>query len=774
MKVLNKRSRPRFHASYFCTRRNNETREQSAARRFADAERHRQMRLLRRIQPSSDHYQEALSYTKIFPDEINIRRMNVICEACSAFHFAGERTGRDSNIFASCCQKGAVILEEPLPFPDEFRILFEKNHPLSSEFFKHIRNYNASMAFASILSNVEILIGRGPCIYRISGQMYHFLGPANPAPGEMPTFGQLYFLDTSEARELRSCHPTNVNLNRELLDYLEQTIRNISPYASAYKLMREISDEEDLLAAIIIGSNNEQFPPHQLVVCPRASNLQIIPVINSNCDPMSYPLIFPAGDKGWHPGMSRQRGKNISILQFYAYRISQRSMFNLILKGGLLFQQYLVDAYVKVEKTRLTYQHKNQAVLRSETYHGLADYLATAANDHVLDYNEIDSFIESRYISAPEAFWRLSEYEMQEKSHTIVRLPVHLPNEQNVYFVSSKEQTALNRARSEDTMLTAWFKLNEKDNRSRVMLYHDISVHYVFNKRSKSWCPRIQNTNNIIGRMYSVSPRDLERYCLRLLLLHIPGAQSFEDLRIVNAMLYDSFYEAACKHELLEDNNEWTRSLNEAIQWQMPKELRQLFMTILIWGTSQNPIQLWDDFKQHLAEDYTRHYDTDTALLLAYNDIDNMLRTFQKSLANSFKIQEPRTISRITHATGQEMYNQLNPKQLSAINEILSAIEDRSSNTCFFVDGPGGTGKTFLYQTLCHILRGRDINIVTVAWTGIAANILPNGTTVHNRFKLPLTLLNESKLQLSGSSREADVIRQTKIIIWDEAPMASS
>ncbi|RIB23364.1 hypothetical protein C2G38_1891077, partial [Gigaspora rosea] len=146
--------------------------------------------------------------------------------------------------FASCCQKGAIILEEPLPFPDELRILFEKSHPLLSEFFKHIQNYNAAMAFASIVSNIEIPIGRGPCIYHIYGQIYHFLSSANPTPDEIPTFGQLYFLDTSEASELRSRHSMNVNLSRKLLDYLEQIIRNISPYAHAYKLMREISDEE--------------------------------------------------------------------------------------------------------------------------------------------------------------------------------------------------------------------------------------------------------------------------------------------------------------------------------------------------------------------------------------------------------------------------------------------------------------------------------------------------------------------------------------------------
>ncbi|CAG8497264.1 33907_t:CDS:2 [Racocetra persica] len=73
------------------------------------------------------------------------------------------------------------------------------------------------------------------------------------------------------------------------------------------------SPQANKVAAIVIGSNNDQFFPHHLVVHPCASNpnLQIIPVINANCDPMSYPLIFLAEDKGWHSGILNKHGKNV-------------------------------------------------------------------------------------------------------------------------------------------------------------------------------------------------------------------------------------------------------------------------------------------------------------------------------------------------------------------------------------------------------------------------------------------------------------------------------
>ncbi|ETA55742.1 hypothetical protein VCUG_02860, partial [Vavraia culicis subsp. floridensis] len=52
------------------------------------------------------------------------------------------------------------------------------------------------------------------------------------------------------------------------------------------------------------------------------------------------------------------------------------------------------------------------------------------ANMHVYNNNEIDQYINTRYVSAPEAMWRLLEYKMSDRSHSIIRLPVHLPDEQ--------------------------------------------------------------------------------------------------------------------------------------------------------------------------------------------------------------------------------------------------------------------------------------------------------------------------------------------------------
>ena len=53
----------------------------------------------------------------------------------------------------------------------------------------------------------------------------------------------------------------------------------------------------------------------------------------------------------------------------------------LILRGGRLFQQYLVDNFVKIENQRLKWLRHNQATIRAEFYQGLQDSLAIGEND---------------------------------------------------------------------------------------------------------------------------------------------------------------------------------------------------------------------------------------------------------------------------------------------------------------------------------------------------------------------------------------------------------
>ena len=65
---------------------------------------------------------------------------------------------------------------------------------------------------------------------------------------------------------------------------------------------------------------------------------------------------------------------------------------------------------------------------------------------------------------------------------------------------------------------------------------------------------------------------------------------------------------------------------------------------------------------------------------------------------------------------------------------------DSGSGGVFFVYGYGGTGKTFLWNTLCSALRDRRDIVLPVASSGIASLLLPGGCTAHSRFSISLNV----------------------------------
>ena len=83
-----------------------------------------------------------------------------------------------------------------------------------------------------------------------------------------------------------------------------------------------------------------------------------------------------------------------------------------------------------------------------------------------------------RYVSVPEAMWRLSEYRMHEQSHTVYRLSIHLPEQQRVFFRAGEEAEAVERESIRKTHLTAWFQLNTEDPSARELLYPEIVFKY--------------------------------------------------------------------------------------------------------------------------------------------------------------------------------------------------------------------------------------------------------------------------------------------------------
>merc|ERR1712020_218977 len=91
----------------------------------------------------------------------------------------------------------------------------------------------------------------------------------------------------------------------------------------------------------------------------------------------------------------------------------------------------------------------------------------------------------------------------------------------------------------------------------------------------------------------------------------------------------------------------------------------------------------------------------------------------------------------------------------------------------FFLEAPGGTGKTFVTSLLLAKVRQQDKIALAVASTGIASYLLPGGRTAHSMFKLPLDLTTKEAptCNIRKGSGAAEVLKQCSLIVWDECTM---
>lgn len=127
-------------------------------------------------------------------------------------------------------------------------------------------------------------------------------------------------------------------------------------------------------------------------VYPRnpAQPLIALNILSPNLEPMIYVLFHVHGEAGWQPYIqinqqngSHRKRTNVSMLQWKVAHIFPRpTVFNPILYGGKLFQQWAVDSYLSVEANNLNYIRFKQSNLRVELYRGLMDHLNDFSNNN--------------------------------------------------------------------------------------------------------------------------------------------------------------------------------------------------------------------------------------------------------------------------------------------------------------------------------------------------------------------------------------------------------
>jgi len=411
-------------------------------------------------------------------------------------------------------------------------------------------------------------------------------------------------------------------------------------------------------------------------------------------------------------------------------------------------------------------------------------------------FDETRIFMDNMCITAHEAHWRIAGFLNHYQSISVLDLDLHLKDEQTVIWCDDPEtdqikemETALRNGK--DTKLTAWFELNKVLNKdgeiARQCKYQEIPRHFRWNSKERKWDRRKLTKISQLGLLPMVSPSNKEAYCLRLLLTAVTGATGWDDLythkKHGRAHRYESF-EAVCIAKGLLESPQIYKKIMQEVCDKLPSLNGVLEYFCMMLSMCVDVVDLKSIYEACLPM-LRKEYEGFPAKIKKSESEAAVRFSLFNTLSQMDPVKCSELFSKIPKVTELEAlrfsgkFNGTNDydEELETINPDTLNLEQRhifdtvinSEEGAFMVDAPGGTGKT--YTMKCIIGHFGIKNCCVVASTGIAALMLPNATTAHYRFKIPLDLEETTILQLKLQSEEAKQIRCCKIIIWDECVM---
>ncbi|XP_076913950.1 uncharacterized protein LOC143572776 [Bidens hawaiensis] len=304
---------------------------------------------------SNDRHLDILS-----PFYIDNGDCEYVCTSCSALFWYDERlvsrSSRQNVKYNQCCKGGNVV--PPLPRTPYITIvhLFQQ-----SEFMTNIMAYNSAFSMTSFGAKVDNSInqGYGPYVFKISGQIHHWLVALSNVLGHCNELVKLF------------------RAARGVISSVDTPSFSVCLYGSD----RNRSYDRPSIGTLgaIISDDDATCHQYDIVVCHKDDKVQRISKLHRLYMPLQYPLLFPYGDSGWSPNICLRlpvgtREKRLTVNMYYSYVLHDRhNIYTLPLRGGRLSQQYIVDAYVCIEENRLDYIRNSQNLFRIELLQGIHD-----------------------------------------------------------------------------------------------------------------------------------------------------------------------------------------------------------------------------------------------------------------------------------------------------------------------------------------------------------------------------------------------------------------
>lgn len=375
---------------------------------------------------------------------------------------------------------------------------------------------------------------------------------------------------------------------------------------------------------------------------------------------------------------------------------------------------------------------------------------------------QFDNFYQNRCLTAAEAAWVACEFPFNYFNPTVLILQLHLPGEQPVYFDETETDEAILAKTLKQTQLEQYFA------RPRTEEFDFITFEEYFQKYNpKSDGSVTCRGSPIVAVVRNVDYSDSEHFALYML-LKVVAARSFDEIK----QNHNTFEEAAIAAGVFSAS---AASVHSAALFEMNLRhvsLRQMisYMVVIAQTDSRHFEEVffdtWDSIAEH--EPQLRHPEDVLQLIVEAierngSSLDELIQCSDRLSQLLHRLVQPNIrrffVYNIPNAA-------LDPQQQLAVDTIC---QNRGSN--YYINGCAGSGKTFtLIQLVKKLSTNR--NVLTAAYTGIAASLLPNAFTTHKLFGLPLEDDNESECTtITRQSTSGKLLQSVDTLIIDEVSM---
>lgn len=162
-----------------------------------------------------------------------------------------------------------------------------------------------------------------------------------------------------------------------------------------------------------------------------------------------------------------------------------------------------------------------------------------------------------------------------------------------------------------------------------------------------------------------------------MLLMTVKGAKSYADVRTFEGIVYPTFRQACESRGLLENDNDWHLLFDEAIVSASSLQLRQLFVTVVMFCSVGNVRSLFDKYWLYFTDDIQHRLRTalsNPAYVVPHDRLLSLLiKELHSAFANSGGNIDDYDLPRSTIHSDDEFGNRMVNEELALDTAALAA-----------------------------------------------------------------------------------------------------